>query len=80
MQFAAVTRIMGFFWGPADASHADRIRALVEWSPWAPWFFVLLAVAGATLIGVLAFVFAADAFRPSTSVRRREMVPASAGS
>ena len=78
LQCVAIARILGFFWGPEDAGTADRVRALVEWSPWAPWFLALLAILGVALIGVLAFVFAAAAIRPSTSVRRREMVPASA--
>jgi hypothetical protein len=80
LQGISIARIIEFFWGAKGAGAADRVRALVEWSPWAPWFLALLAILSVALIGVLAFVFAAAATRPSTSVRRREMVPASAGS
>ncbi len=77
LQGVAVARIVGFFWGAQDASVADHVRALLEWSPWAPWFLALLTILCAALIGILAFVFAATAIRPS-KVGKREAVAASA--
>jgi small subunit ribosomal protein S36 len=62
MQYAALARMLDFYWGAPDAGVADRVRALVEWSPWAPEFLALLVAFGVLMICVLLAALAKDAF------------------
>jgi small subunit ribosomal protein S36 len=63
LQTVAITRILGHYWGAPDVSLASRLRALLEWAPWASWFFVLLALAGLASATALAVALGIDAVR-----------------
>jgi small subunit ribosomal protein S36 len=63
MQAVAVTQILNYYWGPAGGGLRSQIRALVDWSPWDPWFLVVLGILGIGLTIALLYAFVAELLR-----------------
>lgn len=70
VQLRAATTMLGYYWGPVDASLRTQVDAMLAWDPWPSWVAVLFAAVALAGFGLVGWTVAHLSATPTPGIRR----------